>query len=293
MVAASMLSTRMVAPMTALCGVLARWQQVKTAKASLDNLMALPVEGGQDETRVHRAVLHGNYEFRQAEFRYGLNDAAIPLRINQLSIKAGERIAILGRIGAGKSTLLQAMMGNVELVSGELRLDDLSLPQIDLADIRRNATLLTQEARLFHGTLRENLTLGAGQASDQELVAALAATGALDFVRRLPKGMDHLILEGGLGLSGGQRQALVLSRLLVRQPQVLLLDEPTASLDDMTERKLLDNLERFCQGRTLVIATHRLSVLQRVDRILVLDAGRIVIDDARDAALAKLQGAQA
>jgi ATP-binding cassette subfamily C protein LapB len=107
----------MVAPMTALCGVLARWQQVKTAKASLDNLMALPVEGGQDETRVHRAVLHGNYEFRQAEFRYGLNDAAIPLRINQLSIKAGERIAILGRIGAGKSTLLQAMMGNVELVS--------------------------------------------------------------------------------------------------------------------------------------------------------------------------------
>ncbi len=103
----------------------------------------------------------------------------------------------------------------------------------------------------------------------------------------------QLILEGGLGLSGGQRQALVLSRLLVRQPQVLLLDEPTASLDDMTERKLLDNLERFCQGRTLVIATHRLSVLQRVDRILVLDAGRIVIDDARDAALAKLQGAQA
>ena len=151
MVAASMLSTRMVAPMTALCGVLARWQQVKTAKASLDTLMALPVEGGQDEPRVHRAVLHGNYEFRQAEFRYGLNDAAIPLRINQLSIKAGERIAVLGRIGAGKSTLLQAMMGNIELVSGELRLDDLSLPQIDLADIRRNATLLTQEARLFHG----------------------------------------------------------------------------------------------------------------------------------------------
>ncbi len=203
MVAASMLSTRMVAPMTALCGVLARWQQVKTAKASLDNLMALPVEGGQDETRVHRAVLHGNYEFRQAEFRYGLNDAAIPLRINQLSIKAGERIAILGRIGAGKSTLLQAMMGNVELVSGELRLDDLSLPQIDLADIRRNATLLTQEARLFHGTLRENLILGRPAATDDEIFSVLTLCGALEFVRKLPLGLEHVIMEGGLGLSGG------------------------------------------------------------------------------------------
>jgi len=205
----------------------------------------------------------------------------------------GERIAVLGRNGAGKSTLLQALAGSMDLMQGEVSLDGIAMAHLDPADLRRDVGLLAQYARLFHGTLRENLTLGAGQASDQELVAALSATGALDFVRRLPKGMDHLILEGGLGLSGGQRQALVLSRLLVRQPQVLLLDEPTASLDDITERRLLDNLDRFCQGRTLVIATHRLSVLQRVDRILVLDGGRIVIDDARDAALAKLQGAQA
>lgn len=211
----------------------------------------------------------------------------------ELSIEPGERIALIGRNGAGKSTLLQALGGAMDLVQGEVTLDGIALAHLDPADLRRDVGLLAQYARLFHGTLRENLTLGAGQASDQELVAALAATGALDFVRRLPKGMDHLILEGGLGLSGGQRQALVLARLLVRQPQVLLLDEPTASLDDTTERKLLDNLDRFCQGRTLVIATHRLSVLQRVERIIVLDGGRIVIDDSRDAALAKLQGAQA
>ena len=278
MVAASMLSTRMVAPMTALCGVLARWQQVKTAKASLDNLMALPVEGGQDETRVHRAVLHGNYEFRQAEFRYGLNDAAIPLRINQLSIKAGERIAILGRIGAGKSTLLQAMMGNVELVSGELRLDDLSLPQIDLADIRRNATLLTQEARLFHGTLRENLILGRPAATDDEIFSVLTLCGALEFVRKLPLGLEHVIMEGGLGLSGGQRQSLLLARTLLRDPNIILLDEPTSFFDERTEKAFVEQLAQWAGERTMIIATHKAAVLNIVDRILVIQDGQLALD---------------
>ena len=278
MVAASMLSTRMVAPMTALCGVLARWQQVKTAKASLDNLMALPVEGGQDEPRVHRAVLHGNYEFRQAEFRYGLNDAAIPLRINQLSIKAGERIAILGRIGAGKSTLLQAMMGNVELVAGELRLDDLSLPQIDLADIRRNATLLTQEARLFHGTLRENLILGRPAATDDEIFSVLTLCGALEFVRKLPLGLEHIVMEGGVGLSGGQRQSLLLARTLLRDPNIVLLDEPTSYFDERTEKAFVEQLALWAGERTMIIATHKAAVLNIVDRILVIQDGQLALD---------------
>ena len=278
MVAASMLSTRMVAPMTALCGVLARWQQVKTAKASLDTLMALPVEGGQDEPRVHRAVLHGNYEFRQAEFRYGLNDAAIPLRINQLSIKAGERIAVLGRIGAGKSTLLQAMMGNIELVSGELRLDDLSLPQIDLADIRRNATLLTQEARLFHGTLRENLILGRPAATDDEIFSVLTLCGALEFVRKLPLGLEHVVMEGGLGLSGGQRQSLLLARTLLRDPNIILLDEPTSFFDERTEKAFVEQLAQWAGERTMIIATHKAAVLNIVDRILVIQDGQLALD---------------
>jgi ATP-binding cassette subfamily C protein LapB len=184
----------------------------------------------------------------------------------------------------------------MDLSTGETTLDGIALAHIDPADLRRDVGLMSQQARLFHGTLRDNITLGAGQASDQEIIAALAVTGALDFVRQMPKGMDHLILEGGLGLSGGQRQSLLLSRLLIRQPQVLLLDEPTASLDDITERLLLEKLATWCTGRTLVVATHRVSVLQLVERIIVLDNGRIVIDDHRDAALARLrqpQGAQA
>lgn len=293
LVAASMLASRMMAPMAQLTHVLTRWQQAKVALEGIDKLMQSPVDHPEGEARVHLPAIHGEYHLRQAVFRYS-PEATPALSIGQLSIAPGERIAVLGRNGAGKSTLLQALGGAMDLAQGEVTLDGIALAHLDPADLRRDVGLLAQHARLFHGTLRENLTLGSGQASDQELVAALAASGALAFVRQLPKGLDHLILEGGLGLSGGQRQALVLSRLLLRQPQVLLLDEPTAALDDVTERALLDNLERFCQGRTLVIATHRMSVLQRVDRVLVLDGGRIVIDDQRDAALARLsQGGQA
>ena len=293
LVAASMLASRMMAPMAQLTHVLTRWQQAKVALEGLDKLMQSPVDHPEGEARVHLPAIRGEYQLRQVQFRYSA-EATPALSIGQLNIQPGERIAVLGRNGAGKSTLLQALGGAMDLAEGEINLDGIALAHLDPADLRRDVGLLTQHSRLFHGTLRENLTLGAGQASDQEIVAALAATGALEFVRQLPKGMDHLILEGGLGLSGGQRQALVLSRLLVRQPQVLLLDEPTAALDDVTERRLLDNLDRFAQGRTLVIATHRMSVLQRVDRVLVLDAGRIVIDDKRDAALARLsQGAKA
>ncbi len=291
LVAASMLSSRMMAPLAQLTHVLTRWQQAKVALQGLDKLMQSPVDHPEGEARVHLPAIHGEYRLRQANFRYS-EDYPPVLNIGRLDIQPGERIAVLGRNGAGKSTLLQALGGAMDLVQGEISLDGIAMAHLDPADLRRDVGLLPQYARLFHGTAgkphprrRPGQRPGTGGRAGRHWRTGLRPPPA--------QGHGHLILEGGLGLSGGQRQALVLSRLLVRQPQVLLLDEPTASLDDLTERKLLDNLERFCQGRTLVIATHRLSVLQRVDRILVLDAGRIVIDDARDAALAKLQGAQA
>jgi ATP-binding cassette subfamily C protein LapB len=269
LVAASMLASRMMAPMAQLTHV-------------------LPVDHPEGSKRVHMPAIRGDYHLKNVSFRYA-EDTPSVLEVGELKIHSGERIALLGRNGAGKSTLLQGLAGAMDLLTGHLTLDGIAIAHIDPADLRRDVGLLQQHARLFHGTLRDNLTLGAGQASDQELVSVLAISGALDFIRQLPKGLDHLILEGGLGLSGGQRQSLLMARLLLRQPQVLLLDEPTASLDDVTERKLLDDLELWSEGRTLVIATHRVSVLQRVDRIIVVDAGRIVIDDKRDAALARLR----
>lgn len=288
LVAASILSSRMMAPMAQLTTVLTRWQQAKVALQGLNKLMQAPVDHPEGQPRVHVPALRGQYRLRQAEFRYA-EEGPPALRVQTLDIQPGERIAVLGRNGAGKSTLLQALGGAMDLAKGDVSLDGIALTHLDPADLRRDVGLLQQHARLFHGTLRDNITLGAGQASDQEILAALNATGALDFIRTLPKGLDHLILEGGLGLSGGQRQSLLMARLLLRQPQVLLLDEPTAALDDVSEKRLLDNLSVWCQGRTLIVATHRLSVLQRVDRVLVLDGGQIVIDDARDAALARLR----
>ncbi len=210
-VAASLLSSRMIAPMATLCDVLACWQQVKAAKSSLDALMNLPVENSKDETRIYCPVLFGHYQFTDAMFRYYSDSLTVALRIKTLTMKQGERIAVLGRNGSGKSTLLKAMAGGMDLVGGELRLDNLSLPHIDVADVRRNVGLLTQNARLFHGTLRENLTMGAAHATDEAIFAALTVSGGADFIRRLPLGLDHPVMEGGVGLSGGQRQSLLLA----------------------------------------------------------------------------------
>ncbi len=288
LVAASMLASRMMAPMAQLNHVLTRWQQAKVALKGLNHLMQLPVDHPENSKRVHLPVIRGDFHIRDSALRYDPM-APVALHINELRIRPGERIAVLGRNGAGKSTLLQALAGAMDLATGELSIDGIAMNHLDPADLRRDVGLLQQHARLFHGTLRDNLVLGAGRASDQELLAALSISGALEFIRHLPKGLDHLILEGGLGLSGGQRQSLLLSRLLLRQPNVLLLDEPTASLDDVTEKRLLDDLLLWCEGRTLVMATHRLSVLQRVERIIVVDNGRIVIDAPREAALAQLR----
>ncbi|HWK54814.1 MAG TPA: ATP-binding cassette domain-containing protein, partial [Hyphomicrobiales bacterium] len=212
----------------------------------------------------------------------------LALQIAALDIEPGERIAILGRNGAGKSTLLQALAGMIAAKTGELSVDGVSLSHLDVADLRRDVGLMTQQARLFHGSVRDNLLLGSPRATDEELMQTLALSGADEFVRKLPDGLDHLLLEGGGGLSGGQRQSLLLARLMLRRPRILLLDEPSAALDEAAERQLIEQLSGWLQGRTLVLATHRMSMLALADRVLVVDNGRIVMDDAKGKVLSLL-----
>jgi len=207
------------------------------------------------------------------------------LRINRLEIKPGEKVAILGRNGAGKSTLLQAMAGGMDLAAGELRLDNFSLPHLDVADVRRNVGFMTQNARLFYGTLRENITLGMPRATDEEIFEALELTGAAGFVQKLPKGLDYPIMENGVGLSGGQRQSILLARMLLRDPNIVLMDEPTASLDEHTEREFIQRLGDWLGHRTLIVATHRVPVLELVERIVVLKEGMLVMDAPKAQAL--------
>ncbi|WP_018916279.1 type I secretion system permease/ATPase [Vreelandella zhanjiangensis] len=288
LVAASILASRMMAPMTQITQVLSKWQQAKVATNSLNQIMERPVDNPEDTKRVHRASILGSYQFTQAAFKYASEDRTPSLQVKKLNIAAGERIAILGRNGAGKSTLLQACSGLLEPQAGEVLLDGLSLAHIDPADVRRDVSLLSQNSRLFHGTIRDNLALGAPNATDQELLDALDLSGANEFIRKLPDGLEHVILEGGTGLSGGQRQSLLLSRLIVRQPTVVLLDEPTASLDETTEKRFLQQLNTWLPGKTFIVATHRMSVLNLVERIVVVDNGQVVMDGTKSDILAKL-----
>ncbi len=289
LVACSILSSRMLGPIAQISGVLGRFQQAKVAKTSLDELMKKPVDQAPNAHLIHRPVLNGHYELNNIVFKYSENDAKPTLIIPKLEIQAGEKIAILGRNGAGKSTLLQLLSGMQEPVQGKINLDGVDLGLIDPTDVRRDMGLLNQNAHLFFGSVRENLTLGSPLATDQELLNVLKLTGALNFVLDKKEGLDHQILEGGVGFSGGQRQALLLSRLLLRQPNILLLDEPTAAIDDVSEKQLIQNLKGWLGQKTLVIATHRRAVLELVDRIIVVHDGKIVMDGPKEQVLGNTQ----
>ncbi|MEG1855755.1 MAG: type I secretion system permease/ATPase [Acinetobacter sp.] len=285
LVACSILSSRMLAPISQITGILGRLQQAKVAKKSLDELMKKSVDQADQVHLVHKEVLNGDYELKNVMFQYTEEDPRPSLAIRQLKIKAGEKIAILGRNGAGKSTLLQILSGMQFPTNGSVHLDGLDISLIDPADVRRDMGLLNQNAHLFYGTIRENLTLGAPLARDEDILKVLKVTGALSFVQEKKEGLDHLVLEGGVGFSGGQRQALLLARLLIRQPNILLLDEPTAAIDDVAEKQLIDHLKGWLSHRTLVVATHRRAVLELVDRIIVMNDGKVVMDGPRDQVL--------
>ncbi|MFC3189615.1 type I secretion system permease/ATPase [Pseudocitrobacter faecalis] len=293
LVGTSILASRTIAPLAQISGVLSRWQAAKVARKSLDELMKRPVDQPEPRERVHRTNLNGNYLLENVGFYYDEEEKVNVLTIPKLKIKAGEKVAILGRNGSGKSTLLQLLAGMQDPQTGTVQLDDISLPLLDVADVRRDMAFLSQNARLFFGSVRENITMGRPLASDDDIQRALAMSGALEFVRQQKNGLNYQILEGGFGLSGGQRQALLLARMLITQPNIVLMDEPTAWLDEISEQRLIGHLEQWIGRRTLVIATHRLAILHLVDRIIVLDKGKVVMDGPRDVILKQQRPAEA
>lgn len=292
LVACSILSSRMMGPVSQIASLIARWQQTKVAVKGIDGLMALPVDQPEKEKRIHKNCIEGHFVLKNVDFRYRAESRVSALHIDRLQILPSEKIAVLGRNGAGKSALLNALYGNMAYSSGSVKIDGTELSLIDPADIRRDIVCLSQNARLFYGSLRENIVMGNPGASEEDVIRVLNITGSTEFISRLPEGLNYIIQEGGNGLSGGQKQSILLCRMMLREPAVLLLDEPTANLDEITESELIDQLKTFTATRTLIVSTHRMKVLELVERIIVIDGGKIVLDEPKDKALRILSGAE-
>lgn len=286
-----MLAGRATAPLSQVIGLAVRFQQAKAALTSLNKLMALPVDRDTERDYLPNPTLSGQLTLKRIGFAY----PAPPMQPNppvlsdvNLSIAPGERVAILGRIGSGKSTLLRIMSRLYAPVSGQMFSDGLDVNQIDPADWRHIVGYVSQDARLFYGTLRENVMIGKPEASAEELLRVLRLTGLDQVAATHPRGINLPIGEMGEGVSGGQRQLVSLARTLLARPKLLLMDEPTSAMDSQTEALFLEHLKRATEGQTLVVVTHRPSLLSLVERIIVVDAGKVVADGPKDAVLAAL-----
>jgi len=307
LIACSIISGRAMQPIAMMSNLISQWAQARTSLRSLDAIMALPSDGPdefgarplipeqtsgelaiEDVRYVYGSRIDANLRRAGAEAVQGATDL-VALNVPKLRIAAGERVAILGPVGSGKSTLIKVLSGLYRPQSGRVFLGGLDMALLAPEFVREHVGYLPQDVRLFQGTLRENLTIGLPSPSDEQILQAARLTGLEQAIAAHPKGLSLEISEGGRGLSGGQRQLVGLTRLLIAQPSVVLLDEPTASMDSDLERFVMGRLaSHLRQDAVLVIVTHKAALLQHVSRILVVDRGRLALDGPRDAVLARL-----
>jgi ATP-binding cassette subfamily C protein LapB len=277
LIASTMLSSRAMAPIGQIAGLLTQYHNAATALSSLDEIVGKPVERPDGASFVTRSSFAGQIEFRDVSFSYPGQELHA-LRGVSLSIRPGERVAVLGRVGSGKTTLHKLILGLYQPSAGAVLVDGVDTRQLDPAELRRNIGYVPQDVTLFYGSLKDNLRLAAPEADDAAMLRA-AHVGAIDeFVNAHPQGFDMLVGERGETLSGGQRQGVAIARALISDPPVLLLDEPTGSMDHSSEEEIKRRLNTFAAGKTMIVITHRTSLLELVERIVVIDGGRVVAD---------------
>ena len=278
LIAAVILSGRTLAPLSQLANALTRVNSARTAFRTINDLMKKPKDRSDEDNPLSRPNLKGEIEFRNVTFTYpGTKEPAI--RDLSFKIAAGEKVAVLGRMGSGKSTIARLLSGLYEPDVGSILLDGVDLRQIDQADIRRNVGSMLQESWLFSGSVKENIQLGFVQYDDEYILNIAKIAGVDDFVSQNPAGYDLKLKERGEGLSGGQKQSINLARSILHKPSLLILDEPTSSMDAATEKTVIDNLNEWLSGKTLIAITHRNTLMRLVSRVMVIDKGILVADD--------------
>ena len=289
LIAAVILSGRALSPLSQIAGLATRFQQAKLALEGVNNIVQRPIERDPERKYITLDRVEGGIAFDNVSFQYQEETGAAVSDL-KLNIRPGEKVGVLGRIGSGKSTMLKLASGLYDSAKGNITLDGVDMRQLDPNFLRSEVVLLSQQPRLFLGTLRENMDLARfdGYSTDQELLAALKRFGLDRIIRNHPRGLDMPLGEDGLGLSGGQKQIIALARMTLRHPKVVLLDEPTTGLDQATERMALNAVAQWSKDKTMVVVTHRPQVLQIVNRIIVMDNGKVVMDGPRDLVLQKL-----
>lgn len=291
LIACYLLHRRAMMPIGQLCSLITRYQRARMTKATIDRMMDLEQEVQDDEVPLKRETLSGAIELRDVTFIYPGNQYASLSNVS-LTIQPGEKVGIIGRSGSGKSSLAKLLVGFYQPDSGNVLIDGIDARQIDVHDLRHNIGYAPQDIHLFSGTLRENLVYGASYVDDETMLRVATLTGVHEFARRHPSGYNMQVGERGMSLSGGQRQAVALARALLLDPPVLLMDEPTSSMDNTSEDLIKKALVPVIANKTLLMVTHRASLLTLVDRLIIVDNGKIIADGPKESVMSALKKGQ-
>jgi ATP-binding cassette subfamily C protein LapB len=276
------------APLAQVAGLMMQYQNAVMALASLDKIVQQPVERPEETAFVRREGFRGEIQFEHVKFSYPGEQNEV-LRDVSFHIKPGEHVAIIGRVGSGKSTINRLIMGLYQPTAGSIKIDGVDIRQLDPAELRRAIGYVPQDVTLFFGTLRDNMTIGIPYVEDTAIRYAAELAGLDELIGNHPKGFDMPIGERGESLSGGQRQSVAMARALIHTPSMLLFDEPTSSMDSSSEDMLKERLRPFARHKTMVLVTHRNSLLDLADRLIVIDRGAIIADGPKAQVVAALQ----
>lgn len=288
-IAAMMLNGRVIAPVSQIVGMIIRLDRTMLSLNNIDEIMNMPVERNDAQHYLSRPDLSGDIQFKDITFSYKGKNFDVLKNLN-ITIKEGEKVGIIGKIGSGKSTLWKLLMNLYEPTRGSILIDKTDIRQIDPVDLRRAIGCVPQEAFLFMGTVKDNITIGEQFATDEQILKAAKIAGVHDFLGKHDAGYDLIVGERGEGLSGGERQSITLARALLTDPKILILDEPTNSMDGQTEEAFKRRMKEIVKDKTLILVTHRPSVLSLVDRLIVMDDGKVIADGSKEEVLKVLSG---